>query len=189
MPRIALMSGSARAASIHLALLRAAETLLADRGAEVDWLDLGAADLPIYHGDVDATDGPPAAAAELTGRLAAADGLLIASPEYNGGPSGLLKNGIDWMTRVDKAAFQGRPIGLLAASPGGKGARHGLGQLEAILRWMLCDVHDAHFSVPTINDHLADGDLTGPMLDELAAWLDGYLAAVGDGSGQSPATP
>ncbi len=189
MPRIALLSGSARAASVHLALLRATEKLFADRGVEVDWLDLGAADLPIYHGDVDATDGPPAAAAELTGRLAAADGLLIASPEYNGGPSGLLKNGIDWMTRVDKTAFQGRRIGLLAASPGGKGARHGLGQLEAILRWMQCDVHEPHFSVPAIGDHLRDGEVAGPILDELGAWLDAYLAASAPASGQSPATP
>lgn len=177
MPTIAAISGSVRAGSVNVALAKAALAAAETAGAEIDYIDLGAYPLPIYHGTMEDLHGTPAAATALTQRLVAADGLFIASPEYNGGPTGLLKNTIDWVTRVDMVAFQSSRIGLLAATPGGKGGVHNLGILESIFAWMQCTTHES-FSLPKAQDDLVDGDPSTALAERLDAWVASFLSEI-----------
>jgi NAD(P)H-dependent FMN reductase len=78
-------------------------------------------DIPLYDGDVEAAQGIPPAVQRLKDRIAAADGLLIVTPEYNNAMPGVLKNAIDWMSRppVDiPRVFRGRPVAIMGATPG-----------------------------------------------------------------------
>ncbi len=177
MPKIAAISGSVRSGSLNVALAEGALAAAEAAGAEIDYIDLGAYPLPIYHGTIEELHGTPASATVLTERLATADGLFIASPEYNGGPSGLLKNTIDWITRVDMVAFQSSRIGLMAATPGGKGGVHSLGILESIFAWMQCTTHES-FSLPKAQDELTDGAPSAALTERLDTWVANFLGAI-----------
>jgi chromate reductase, NAD(P)H dehydrogenase (quinone) len=80
--------------------------------------------IPLYNGDIEASEGIPARVSELKSMIAEADGLLIATPEYNNSIPGVLKNAVDWLSRPAseiKTVFGGRPVALMGASPGGFG--------------------------------------------------------------------
>ena len=110
---ILTISGSLRARSSNTELLRAAQ-LVADPSWTFDHYD-GLAALPPFNPDLDFEGAtPPAPVRDLRARIAAADALLICSPEYAHGVPGSLKNALDWM--VSDAAMIGKPIGLLNAS-------------------------------------------------------------------------
>ena len=115
------LSGSLRKGSFNTALLRAASELLpGDATLDVRTLH----GIPLYDGDVEASVGIPAAVTVLKEAFAAADGVLLATPEYNNGIPGVFKNGIDWLSRppADSARlFSGKPVALIGASPGGFG--------------------------------------------------------------------
>ena len=111
MTRILGISGSLRAASLNSLLLRAAARV-APAGVSIEiYAGIGA--LPLFNADLDATALPAVAA--LRAALNAADALLIASPEYAHGVSGVIKNALDWM--VANETFVGKPVALLNASP------------------------------------------------------------------------
>jgi len=120
---IAAMSGSLRAGSFNSALLRAAIELAP---SDVRFDTLSFRGVPVYDGDLEATEGIPAQVTQLKNAVAQCDGLLIATPEYNNGMPGPLKNAIDWMSRppadIDRV-FRGRPLGLMGATPGQGGTR------------------------------------------------------------------
>ena len=121
--QIVAIPGSLRAGSFNLALLRAAAELAPD-GVTVELASIRG--IPLYDGDVEQKDGIPAEVTALKDRVAAADGLLIASPEYNGSVPGVLKNAVDWMTRPpsdSSRVFGGLPVALTGATPGGTGTR------------------------------------------------------------------
>ena len=78
-------------------------------------------DIPLYDGDVEAEQGVPPAVQRLKDRIAAADGLLIVTPEYNNSMPGVLKNAIDWLSRPPAdipRVFRGRPVAIMGATPG-----------------------------------------------------------------------
>ena len=78
-------------------------------------------DIPLYDGDVEAEQGIPQAVQQLKARIAAADGLLIVTPEYNNSMPGVLKNAIDWLSRPPAdipRVFRGRPVAIMGATPG-----------------------------------------------------------------------
>lgn len=177
MPKIAAISGSVRSGSLNVALAQAALSTAESAGADVDYIDLGAYPLPIYHGTMEELHGTPASAIALTERLATADGLLIASPEFNGGPSGLLKNTIDWITRVNMTAFQSSRIGLMSATPGSKGGLHNLGILESIFTWMQCTTHES-FSLPKAQDELLEGAPSVALSERLDTWVGSFLSEI-----------
>jgi chromate reductase, NAD(P)H dehydrogenase (quinone) len=115
------LCGSLRRASFNLMLLRAAVDA-APPGTSIEIESIRG--IPLYDGDVEAEQGVPAAVQRLKDRLIAADGLLIATPEYNNSMPGVLKNAIDWLSRppadVPKV-FRGRPVAIMGATPGGGG--------------------------------------------------------------------
>jgi chromate reductase len=107
--------GSLRAASLNAGLLRAAGEL-APAGMEIERFDL--APVPPYNADVEA-HGDPEPVAALKAAIRAADGLLIATPEYNYGVPGVLKNAIDWASRPPASTpLRGKPAALMGATPG-----------------------------------------------------------------------
>lgn len=128
------ISGSLRAGSFNTALLRAAAGLM-PAGATLEVATLHG--IPLYDGDVEARDGIPAAAQALKDRIAAADALLIATPEYNNSLPGVLKNAVDWLSRppADIAkVFGGRPVAVIGATPGGFGTVLAQNAWLAVLR-------------------------------------------------------
>jgi chromate reductase, NAD(P)H dehydrogenase (quinone) len=123
--RILALGGSLREASFNRALLREAATVM-PAGTE---LDLGVVDvagaLPLFNQDIVERDGPPPEVARLKDALRAADGLLIATPEYNWGIPGFLKNAIDWASRPSSdiaQVFGDLPVAVIGAG-GGAGTR------------------------------------------------------------------
>ena len=110
--------GSLRRASFNLMLLRAAvEAAPAGSSIQIESIR----DIPLYDGDVEAEQGIPAAVQQLKARIAAADGLLIVTPEYNNSFTGVLKNAIDWLSRPPADiphVFRGRPVAIMGATPG-----------------------------------------------------------------------
>jgi len=82
------------------------------------------AGIPLYNADVEAAEGVPNPVTELKNAIKAADGLLLATPEYNNSMPGVFKNAIDWLSRPpsdSKAVFGGKPTAIMGASPGGFG--------------------------------------------------------------------
>jgi chromate reductase len=134
MIRILGLSGSLRAQSYNTALLRAAQALVADT-VQLDIATLHG--IPLYDADDEQAHGAPAAVRALKARLLAADGLLLATPEYNNGIPGVFKNGVDWLSRAvpgEPDAFRDRPVALIGASPGGFGTTQAQSHWLPVLR-------------------------------------------------------
>ena len=118
MPNIVGIAGSIRRGSYNAALLRAAASL-APPGCEVEIASIRG--IPLYDGDVEATEGVPDTVKDLKERIATADGLLLVTPEYNNSIPGVFKNAIDWLSRPASdiaRVFADRPVALVGATPG-----------------------------------------------------------------------
>ncbi|MEQ6887432.1 NAD(P)H-dependent oxidoreductase [Halomonas sp. CS7] len=130
-PRILVFAGSTRAGSYNKALARQAAESIERAGGRPTFIDLRDHPMPLYDGDLEAEQGLPENALVLRRGLAEHDGLLIASPEYNGFITPLLKNTIDWLSRPHQgesglALFAGKLAGVVSASPGGLGGLRSL---------------------------------------------------------------
>jgi chromate reductase len=125
--RILGIAGSLRQGSLNRSLIRAAIEL-APADMKIETFDL--IDIPLYNGDVEA-QGDPEPVDRFKAAIRAADGLLIATPEYNHGVPGVMKNAIDWASRPPRQApLDAKPVGLLGASPGQTGTARGQTQLR-----------------------------------------------------------
>ncbi len=125
--RVAAFAGSLREGSYNRALLRAAVEL-APSGMEIEVLPIR--EIPLYDADVEAAGDPPAVADFKRG-VAAAAGLLIATPEYNHGVPGVTKNVIDWASRPPRESVLDRlPVATMGATPGRMGTARAQTQLR-----------------------------------------------------------
>jgi chromate reductase, NAD(P)H dehydrogenase (quinone) len=137
-PRILVFAGSNRTGAYSGKLAAAGAISLAKAGADVTRISLADYDLPIFDEDLEKQDGIPSNALRLGAVIADHDGLMIASPEYNASVSPLLKNTIDWVSRISKIdgravrPFQGKIAALCSTSPGALGGIRGLYHLRAI---------------------------------------------------------
>jgi NAD(P)H-dependent FMN reductase len=136
--RILGFAGSARQGSFNKFLVQVALRGAAKADADVDFVDLRDYPLPVYDGDDESESGLPDNVEKLRLHFQNADGLLIASPEYNGFLSPMLKNTLDWLSRgpdanPDLSAFQGKVAAVLSASPGPLGGLRGLRGLRELL--------------------------------------------------------
>ncbi len=121
MTHIIGISGSLRSASFNHSLLQAA-VQLAPESVTLDVRRING--IPLYDADVEVKSGIPASVVELKEAIAVADGVLLATPEYNNGIPGVFKNAIDWVSRPDsdiRRVFGGKAFALIGASPGGFG--------------------------------------------------------------------
>jgi chromate reductase len=132
--RIVAFAGSLRRGSFNRALLGAAQEL-APEGMSIEPIHIG--DLPFYNADLEA-EGDPPAIARFKEALRGADGVLIATPEYNDGIPGMLTTAIDWGSRLPgKAPLAGKPVALMGASP----SQIGTARAQVHLRQLLAHVH------------------------------------------------
>lgn len=138
-PRILAFGGSLRRDSFNQKIAAIAAEGAREAGAEVTVIELRDFPMPIFDQDLEAASGMPAEAKKLKGLFLAADGLIIASPEYNGSVTAALKNAIDWVSRTETddepslSAIAGKSAVILATSPGGLGGLRGLAHLRSIL--------------------------------------------------------
>ena len=138
-PKILVLPGSLRSGShnVRLAALATKELTLLD--ADVTRISLADYPLPLYDADLDARAGQPENAVKLKHMIAAHQGIFIASPEYSASVTPLLKNAIDWVSRVREkgdptyAAFKNRVFAIASASPGRAGGLRSLMALRQIL--------------------------------------------------------
>jgi chromate reductase, NAD(P)H dehydrogenase (quinone) len=125
--RVIGVPGSLRRASLNRALLRAAREL-APHGLRIDIEELHA--IPLFNADLDGPEAP-ASVARLRQAVGAADGLLLVTPEYNHGVSGVLKNAIDWLSQPRRDnALDRKPTAMMGASTGPAGTARGQTQLR-----------------------------------------------------------
>lgn len=168
--KILAISGSLRAASINSALLRAA-IRLAPPHMEVT-LFAGLGDLPLFNPDLELA--LPAPVARLHAEVAAADALLIASPEYAHGVTGTIKNALDWLVSFE--AFVNKPVALLNASPR---AHHADAALRETLKTMSAVmVEAASISIPLLGANLTETDMVESP--SVSSAIQASLAALHD---------
>jgi len=137
--KILVIPGSLRTGSLNVRLAAVAAHELAQAGAEVTRISLADYTLPIYDGDLQTRSGVPKNAINLKRMIGAHHGVLIVTPEYNASIPPLVKNTIDWVTRVQDPhevggqVFFGRPFAIAAASQSRLGGTRSLAALRLIL--------------------------------------------------------
>lgn len=130
---LVVLLGSLRSGSFHRALATALPEL-APAGVTITLLG-SVGDIPHYNADVQA-EGFPDAINDMAGAIAAADGVVVVTPEYNYSVPGVLKNALDWLSRLPSAPFAGKPVSIMSGSPGpiaGARAQYHLRQIMVFL--------------------------------------------------------
>jgi len=136
--KVLAFSGSTREDSFNQKLVVEAAEMARQMGANVTAVSLKDYAMPFYNEDLEKKEGLPAKAKELRKLMIQSQLIFIASPEYNGSVSGVLKNVIDWLSRNENSgssrdAFKGKKFVLMSASPGSTGGARGLAHLKAII--------------------------------------------------------
>lgn len=177
MPDILGLSGSLRKASYNAGLLRAAAENAPD-GTTIEIGDIH--DVPLYDGDLEAAEGLPPAVVRLQDQLAAADALLMVTPEYNKSIPGVFKNSIDWMSRGDGLKiFAGKPVALIGASISGFGTILSQNAWLPVLRGLKTRLWTGGQVMVSGAEDLFDGD--GNLTDEKTrAQLRKFIAGFAD---------
>ncbi len=183
-PRILVMAGSSRRDSLARRLARACVAPIEAAGGNVSLLELSDYPAPLYNGDLEAESGLPECIVRLQQQLAACDGLLVASPEYNGSITPLLKNTLDWCSRPnpqDKArsggaVYAGRAAAIVGSSPGALGGMRALFHVRDILGYLGMQVIPQQLAVGRAGEAIgADHKLVDAqqqaMLEKVAAAL------------------
>jgi chromate reductase, NAD(P)H dehydrogenase (quinone) len=179
--RVLGIAGSLRAGSYNRALLRAAQ-VEAPPGTEIRLYDIAA--IPFYNADVEA-QGDPEPVAALKAAIRAADALLIATPEYNHGVPGVLKNALDWASRPHRTSVLAcKPVAMLGATAGRGSTLQAQAQLrEALVYTGSCTLAQPELSLSqagaAFDDARQPTRLTDPdtrdalreLLEALAAWM------------------
>ncbi len=138
-PKILVFAGSIRSGSYNARLAALAAKELTQTEADVTLISLADYPMPLYDGNLEAASGPPENAFKLKRLMGLQHGVFIASPEYNASITPLLKNTLDWVSRVREgkerplAAYKGRAFGLGAASNGTYGGMRSLMALRQVL--------------------------------------------------------
>lgn len=172
--RLLFISGSARKGSHNKKLARLGIAIAEANGVPATFLDLGDYPMPIYDGDLEAEQGPPDQARKLKHVMGLHTGIFLASPEYNSSVSPLLKNALDWVSRIREddeeplEVFKTRVFSIGAASPGALGGLRGLNAVRQVLELGLgALVLPEQFAVPRAHEafddhgHLKDKQMQG----------------------------
>ena len=184
--RVLAFAGSTRGASFNRALVGIAAAAAREVGAAVTEIDLRDYRLPVFDADDESERGKPEPARALKQQLIDHDAWLIAAPEHNSSITAVLKNSIDWASRPDPddggplAAFRGKLIVLMSASPGVLGGLRGLVHVRAILGNLGCVVLPDQVAVARAHEAFdADGRLVDPQQHQRIQGLGRTLVAHG----------
>jgi chromate reductase, NAD(P)H dehydrogenase (quinone) len=182
--RIIGIAGSLRNGSFNAALLNAAlEQCPGEATLEIESIR----GIPLYDGDLEGAEGVPARAAELKDKVAAADALLLVTPEYNNSIPGTFKNAIDWMTRPPAdvpRVFKAKPVGLIGASPGAYGTL--LSQTAWLPVFRTLRMRPYFGELIYVGNAGKVFDASGKLVDEairkrLRKYMEGFVAFVREG--------
>lgn len=183
--RVVAFAGSLRRGSFNRALLRAAQELAPDT-MPIEIIEIG--ELPFYNADVESHGDPPNVATYKSS-LDAADGIIIATPEYNDGIPGVLTNAIDWASRLPgRAPLAGKPVAVMGASP----SRVGTARAQLHLRQLLAHIHarvlpppelllasaHQHFDTSLRLTDESTRDVLTKLLERFGRWIARERAAV-----------
>ena len=154
---ILMLVGSLRADSWTGRLVGTAAGLLPEDARTSVYAGLG--ELPHYDQDLD-TDEPPAAVVAFRDAVRRADGLVVATPEYNGSMPGVLKNAIDWASRPRGASsIEGKPVAVISVSPSPRGAQWAREEAEKVLRVAGAVPLAQSVGIPSVHAAVVDGEL------------------------------
>lgn len=177
MTQLVGISGSLRKASFNTALIHAAAELVPE-GTMLTVASIDA--VPLYNAELD-VDGGPASVRALKEQIDDADGLVIATPEYNYSVPGVLKNVIDWVSRpAYESVLVSKPVAIMGASPGLVGTARAQSHLRATLFGTLAEVFPhPEFLLGSAGKRFVDGELQdeatrkmlGDMLERYVAWI------------------
>lgn len=160
--KLLTVSGALRREATNRKLLREAARLFGD--AAVMEADLN---LPLYDGDAEAAGRVPAKVQALADQIAAADAVAISTPEYNKGPSGALKNALDWVSRTEGNPWADKPVVVMSAAAGRAGGE----RAQMVLRGFLVPFQPRLMTGPEV--HLAG---SGEAFDEAGRLLSDHYA-------------
>jgi len=179
MTKLIGLSGSLRQGSYNASLLRSAAGMMPDGSELVVETIRG---IPLYDADLEAVEGLPDKVTALKDAIAAADGLLLVTPEYNNSIPGVFKNAIDWLSRPAddiKRVFGGKPVALIGASPGGFGTMLSQNAWLPVLRYLGANQWNGGrlmvSKAQTVFNQ--DGTLADQKIEEqLRKYLEGFVA-------------
>lgn len=139
LPKILIIPGSSRGASVNTRLAASAFRVFSTFDCEVTRISLNDYPLPIFSGDLETQKGALEPAVKLARLIDSHDGIMLVSPEYNGSLSPLLKNALDWVSRIKGDSrgkidpYKGKIFALASAAPGNLGGIRGLSHLRDIM--------------------------------------------------------
>ena len=175
MTKIAVLVGSLRDGSFNHTLAKNLEKM-APEGVEFAYASL---EMPLFNEDVEAADFP-AEATTLKELVESADGVLIATPEYNRSFPGVLKNAIDWASRPwGQNSFDGKPAGIVGASIGATGTTQAQSQLRNVMVYLntkLVGQPELYINAPQTFDE--NGEVVESSRETLQAYIDTFVAHV-----------
>ena len=181
--RILVFGASFRAESLNVRLAALAAEIVQVNGGTAELAAMREWDVPLFNGDLEATEGISAGAERFCHRLESVDGFIIASPEYNSSMPGVLKNLIDWTSRHRPQPFNERHALLLSASPSMGGGNRGLWALRVPLEHLGARVYPDMFSLAQAHTgfgpdgRLADADLQARFESNIINFLNLVEAA------------
>lgn len=164
MTKLLGISGSLRKASTNTLLVRNAARIF---GA--DEFTLADIDFPLYNGDLEAAEGVPAKVQTLSDQIAAADAVVISTPEYNKAMSGALKNALDWVSRTKGGPWNGKPVAIMSAAAGRAGGERAQFSLRLAMMAFRPDILQGPevLLANSSNEFDENGKLTGEMYIKL----------------------
>ena len=157
MKKIIAFSGSNSSTSINQQLIRMTAKMA--KGAEVTVLDIRDFPAVMYGPDEENTNGFPETMVEFQKHLLSADGFIVSSPEHNGNVPAVLKNTLDWVSRMGGKVFNNKPTVFLTTSPGGRGGATVMSQLLAVMPHQGAQIVGSH-SLGNFHDKVKDNDIT-----------------------------
>ena len=177
--KLIALSGSLRKDSINTRICQLMVEAGQPHSLSVDVATLHG--IPLYDGDLEDAEGIPAAVTALRERIKASDGLIIMTPEYNAGIPGVLKNGLDWLTRPGdemKPTFGARPVALAGATPGAWGTS--LAQSGALINLRQLGVHlyPGYLRLSQADKALDDAQSRAELFKQLERFLSGFAGFI-----------
>lgn len=175
MSKILAFSGSNSKNSINQQLVHAVATLV--EGHEVEVISLRDYTAPVYGIDLEVEEGMPQAMQSLKDKMREADGFIVSTPEHNGSMSAVLKNTIDWLSRIEQKVFDDKPTVFMSTSPGPRGGASALEHLVTVMPYRGANIV-GHYSLGSFGDHYNDGSLDETTSLEIKKVLNKLIESI-----------